>query len=132
MEEDTVYESMIGKVFTKVERTNDTLTFENDEEQFVFYHEQDCCESVYIESIIGDLQDLVGVPLLMAEEVNNSENDLPKKNEYDDSYTWTFYKFATIKGYVDVRWYGESNGYYSESVHFKNIVKKKSKIKQEK
>ena len=65
--------------------------------------------SVHIESIVGDLSDLVGVPLLVA-----SEDSL----NYDqgESCTATFYKFATVKGYVDVRWFGTSNGYYSERV----------------
>jgi hypothetical protein len=59
---------------------------------------------------------LVGARLEMAEAVSNS-TDGPKEG-YADSYTWTFYKLATAKGYVTVRWYGESNGYYSEEVDF--------------
>lgn len=73
---------------------------------YEFDHCQSCCENVYIESVVGDLEDLVGSPLLKAEE---STGEM-------DSGTWTFYKFATLKGYVDIRWNGESNGYYSESV----------------
>ena len=33
-----------------------------------------------------------------------------------------WYKFGTIKGYVTVRWYGESNGYYSEEVNFERVM----------
>lgn len=74
------------------------------------WHEQDCCESVTIEDIEGDLNDLVGRPLTVCEEVSNDD---PNASE---SATWTFYRFATDKGYVTVRWYGSSNGYYSEAV----------------
>ena len=84
----------------------------------IFYHAQDCCEGVRIEDICGDLSNLVGAPLLRAEErTNNDETpDGIVCPATDDSYTWTFYEFATIKGSVTVRWLGESNGYYSESV----------------
>jgi hypothetical protein len=36
-----------------------------------------------------------------------------RKSEYDDSSTW-LYKFATVKGYVTIRWYGTSNGYQNQ------------------
>jgi hypothetical protein len=109
---------MIGKVFTSVKNVGGTeLVFENDTERYVFFHSQDCCEHVRIEDITGDLSDLEGVPLLRAEETSNLFDIIKNiEREFDESGTWTFYKFATRKGYVDVRWLGESNGYYSESV----------------
>ena len=108
-------EDMVGKVFTSIRNEDTELVFENATERFVFFHSQDCCEHVSIEDVCGDLEDLVGEPLLLAEEV---EGVTPVEfNEADhESVTWTFYKFATRKGYVDVRWFGESNGYYSEGV----------------
>jgi hypothetical protein len=106
-------EDMVGKVFTSIRNETYELVFENATERFVFFHAQDCCESVSIEDVCGDLGDLVGEPLLLAEEVSGAtEPDV----EHSESYTYTFYKFATRKGYVDVRWLGESNGYYSEGV----------------
>jgi hypothetical protein len=83
------------------------------------YHDQDCCEHVEIEDIAGDLSDLVGVPILTAEESTSDEHDGRKSNaDGCDSCTWTFYRIGTIKGSVVIRWLGSSNGYYSEAVYF--------------
>lgn len=105
---------------------NDRIVFvTSDGDKYEFYHDQDCCEGVFIEDVEGDWNDLLNTPLLVAEESTNCDNckiDVygTGPNDYftDESCTWTFYKFATIKGRVDVRWYGSSNGYYSESVDF--------------
>jgi hypothetical protein len=107
------------------------LTFiTTDDREFVMVHSQDCCEHVSIEDIAGDLQDLIGSPILLAEEVVSNEPDVEERARRErlraegehywepDSETWTFYKIATIKGSVTIRWYGTSNGYYSESVSF--------------
>ena len=109
---------MLGKTFVQVSGAvgNFDLLFETaNGERFMFSHQQDCCERVDINDIVGDLQDLVGEPLLVAEEVQGETPVDFNEREYE-SVTWTFYKFATRKGYVDVRWLGESNGYYSERV----------------
>lgn len=79
----------------------------------VLYHEQDCCEYVYLYDVAGNLEDLIGSPLVQAEE---STSDSGEDEDCCESRTWTFYKFATAKGYVTLRWLGESNGYYSEAV----------------
>lgn len=86
----------------------DFLLMKSKDKIFVFTHIQDCSEDVHIEEIIGDLDNLLNTPLTMAEVVT----------DISDGVTWTFYKFATIKGYVTIRWMGMSNGYYSEEVDF--------------
>ena len=75
------------------------------------FHSYDCCETVYLADVIGDLNDLLGSPVFMAE-VAMQEGD----SDESDSSTWTFYKFATSKGYVTLRWLGLSNGFYGETV----------------
>ena len=115
-------EELVGKTMAKVYKQDayrDELVFETvDGRTFKFYNQQDCCEDVVIDDIVGDLNDLVGSPILLAEE---SVSDSEYSDEWYESVTWTFYRFATIKGYVDVKWYGSSNGYYSESVDFAEV-----------
>ena len=80
---------------------------------YKMYHQQECCESVSINDVVGYIGDILNTPIEIAEERTSYR---PIDGEYDTSYTWTFYSLATVKGYLDIRWYGTSNGYYSESV----------------
>lgn len=126
----TIYDTFIGKTLTHVfridETTSYTLTFDghttsyyndalvficDDGTIFEMSHSQDCCESVNIDDIVGDLEDLIGSPIVEAEEVSECTS-------LYESETWTFYKIGTLKGGVHIRWYGTSNGYYSEDVYF--------------
>lgn len=120
------FDSLKGKIFTDVivykdqesEYEPNKIEFITDDEMFVMFHEQDCCETVYIESVVGDLKDLIGTEILVAEEVTESGYD-----DDNDSWTWTFYKLDTNKGGVTIRWNGYSNGYYSESVSVYSKIK---------
>jgi len=109
------FEDLKGKTLVSAEVENDKgedrLVFvTTDGWKVTLCHWQDCCEFVRIEDITGELSDLIGTPILMAEEASQTD---PNACE---SSTWTFYKLATVNGYATIRWVGESNGYYSESV----------------
>ena len=110
---------LIGHTFDEVIVTEsmDELLFKKEGKVSVkMYHSQNCCENVYIEDICGDLKDLEGSPILQAEEVSNEPEPSFPDGYIPESYTWTFYKISTVKGSVTIRWYGTSNGYYSERV----------------
>jgi hypothetical protein len=128
-------EDLLGKTVTEIHNKGDELLFTTfDGEDYKMYHSQDCCESVSIEDVCGDLEDLKNSPILLAEEVVSSDptpevaaaraaEEAQCKAEGrhywgNESETWTFYKLSTIKGSVTIRWYGTSNGYYSERVDF--------------
>jgi hypothetical protein len=115
-----------GLTFERIEgmsEHSDSVTFyATNGSVWNMYHDQECCESVYLADVVGDPEDLIGSPILTYEEVVNSDDNLDVNGELladgEDSHTWTFYKFQTAKGAVTLRWFGSSNGYYSESVTF--------------
>jgi len=111
------FESLLGLTLGSVHLSDDLIVFlTTDGRRFQQCHYQDCCESVTVEDICGDVMDVIGTPITFAEEV--SEED-PNASE---SGTWTFYKLGTTKGSITIRWYGGSNGYYSEAVTFEEVT----------
>jgi hypothetical protein len=114
--------SMIGQSFKRVFVNGEgwpTFVLEDGEDDdsdancFTLDHRQDCCESVYLAETVGDLGDLAGSPLLQAEVATR---DVQDDLDVDYRERWTFYKFATAKGYVTLRFIGSDNGYYSVGV----------------
>ena len=122
-----LFSELIGKTLSLIIPSDTNIKFICDDENiYDMYHEQDCCESVVVEDIAGDLSDLINSPILRAEESTSNENPEGVIKENYESFTWKFYNIATIKGHVTLRWYGSSNGYYSESVsiHKSNETRK--------
>jgi len=134
-----------GLVITGLNLQSDELVLRCEDRQrpikhdirgFRFYHNQDCCESVNIISVEGDLMALIGETILEATQ-DSSENhgdflcrDLwpaewgqrpPWSTGTLESATLTRLTFRTKHGTVKIVWLGESNGYYSESVDMEEI-----------
>lgn len=101
---------------------DDEMLFQcTDGSTYKMYHEQSCCESVSVEDIVGDLNDLTDSEVLEAEVVSNADTPEGVEAPSAESFTWTFYKLGTRKGSVTIRWFGSSNGYYGEGVSFEEV-----------
>lgn len=125
MSSDSNVNQLIGLTLKRAEHTvqhgEHRIVLETiDGRSFLFYHSQDCCESVTVDDIAGVLTDLVGAPITEAVEViDNNEHE----GRSFESVTNTTFMFATEKGRVAIKWLGESSGYYSESVSFVETTK---------
>lgn len=118
-------EVLRGMTLVKVEggEGDDVMDlYTEDGRHFQYYHSPDCCEHVRIIDVVGDINDLLGSPLTMAEESSSNDSQPDFESDPYDSFPWTFYKFATVNGCVTVRWLGESNGYYSEEVDLHEVT----------
>jgi hypothetical protein len=107
-------EKIIGATILDVTgcvRDSQHVSFVTDRGTLVLQHRQNCCERVYLADTNGDMLDLIGGIVSVAEERSNQKGD---RGEYRTKYT--FYSIRTTKGDLDLRWIGKDNGYYSVSV----------------
>ena len=109
-----IYKKIKSIVLTE----NDTIVqiVFDDDTHIQQYHEQDCCESVWVSQVDSNPDRFIN-----AEAYSITEKVSHCVEGSDDSCTATFYTLATSKGYLDWHWQGESNGYYSESVECKFV-----------
>lgn len=120
-------DDLIGLTVERIEDSNEEIHFYTTcGKHFLMYHSQDCCESVYVDAIDGDLQGLIGRPIRSATESSNSG----ESNDGYDSVTWTFYRFRTDQEFVHITWRGSSNGYYSEGVDFVRVLTKEERTER--
>jgi hypothetical protein len=112
-------EELMGQTIVQIagaEKGQEEILFTlKDSRVFRMFHEQDCCESVQVEDVCGDINDLIDRPIVRAE-APSTKNEPKPSDKYIDYWTWTFYILGTQKGTVTIRWLGSSNGYYSEGV----------------
>lgn len=107
------FEQLTGMTITAVvyKEDNESLLIHLNTHVLEMIHHQDCCESVYLADVVGSFEDLIGYPLLEV-----SESIVNIESAGYESATASYYNFKTLKANVQLRWVGESNGYYSETV----------------
>jgi len=116
------FRDLEGKIISKIEVGAERVDIHTEcGKNYAMYHCQDCCESVVVEDVNGDVNEILGQSVIRAEERTDEDWDIETDHYYDDYHTWTFYVIETIKETVTIRWFGTSNGYYSESVDFVEI-----------
>jgi hypothetical protein len=112
----------------KIDETFEIVFETENNKKITMFHEDDCCENVFIYSRTDNLNNLIGKTILNVTETvlePNETFDRSIEEQYNqDIFTWTFYKFF-YKGVdnkteeIEIIWFGTSNGYYDIGVQLK-------------
>ena len=109
-----------GKTITSIDGINsgdnDTIITTSDGSIYTLTHIQDCCEHVRVYGSVGNIDDVLNVEVIDAEDTNPMDNPNAPDYKAYDSATWTQFRIVTNRGTFEIWWLGESNGYYGESV----------------
>lgn len=119
------FSSLTGGYLYEIRESAGELWFITSKGIFWMGHTTSCCESVDIDEVFGDPEELRGAYITEADEPS-SEGEGIKVRDFEEgytpeSYTWTFYRLQTPKGDLVIRWLGTSNGYYGEAVDFEQV-----------
>jgi len=120
----TEFKDLVGEILDHVdifpkdkENPSEIILTTRSGKKFKIYHSQDCCEHVFLESVQGEWKELIGQTI---NEVSNLEKDASDEEQYNHA-TRTILKFKADYDTVITKWYGSSNGYYSESVNIREL-----------
>lgn len=108
---------LIGKTIKAISVDDDeldiTVTDGEKDYRYGIRHFQDCCENVSLDSVDGNIHNMIGKKITDA---YSMISDLPYE-EYRGG-TRSVYRIVAEDDYLWLEWHGRSNGYYGEGVTF--------------
>lgn len=112
-----ILKEIVGKTISRIEglevESQSVDIYFTDNTKLEFSHWQDCCEHV----ALNDFELTTSLDKIVGGVINDAREDAGETGHDGwESFTWTFYNINTSKGCINMRWLGESNGYYSEGV----------------
>ena len=115
---DSNFKILEGKIISSIEGmkvgSEEIILTLNTGEKFKISHDHDCCKSVRVEGLYGDISDLLNMEIIVANETSSNSH-----GSTGVDLTWTYYQLGTMKGVVTIQWFGVSNGYWSDRVELK-------------
>jgi hypothetical protein len=99
-----------GQILNSITVSDEQVNIITNKGKYFIHHIQDCCGSVCVDSHSGNAEDLFGHEITLAEE--------DSEDSWQENGTVTQYVLEAGGHRFEVKWLGQSNGYYSEATDF--------------
>lgn len=107
------FKNKVIKNISGLEKGSQEVYFEcEDGTKYFLYHYQVCSEKVYIEEIAGNINDIIGCKINIADVVTSGNSNI---------FLQTFFTLSSDKGSLIFRWIGESVGSVLVDVSFNEV-----------